>query len=84
MVFCEIVVECVLLCRCVGFGVGIGIQVQWILPRGGSDVVRCVAGMFFLKVCLQDVDDFGWVGGYDIGGWVSDGFELGLAFGVGL
>ncbi len=51
---------------------------------GGRDVVRCVAGVFFLEVCLHDVDDFGWVGGYAIGGWVSDGFELGLVFGVGL
>ena len=50
----------------------------------GWNVVRCIAGVFFLKVSLKDVDDLGWVGGYAIGGWVSDGFEFGLVFGVGL
>ena len=50
----------------------------------GGDVVRCVAGVFFLKVSLQDVDDLGWVAGYAIGDWVFDGFEFGLVFGVGL
>ncbi len=50
----------------------------------GRDVVRCVAGVFFLEVSLKDVDDLGWVGGYVIGGWVYDGFKLGLIFGGGL
>ena len=48
----EIVVKCVLLCGCVGFRVGIGIRVKWVFPCGGRDVVRCVAGVFFLDVSL--------------------------------
>ena len=50
--FREIVVKGVLLCGCVGFRVGIGVRVKWVLPRGGRDVVRCVAGVFFLEVSL--------------------------------
>ncbi len=72
------------MCGCVGLGVGIWAQVKWVLPRAGRDVVRCVTGVFFLEVCLQNVDDVGWVGGYAIGGWVFDRFKLGLVFGVGL
>ncbi len=52
MVFSEILCKCVLLCGCVGFRVGIGIRVKYVLPRGGRDVVRCVAGVFFLEVSL--------------------------------
>ena len=68
MVLREIVVKGVLLCECVGCGVGIGVRVEWVLPRRGRDVVRCVAGVFFLEVGLYDVDDLGWVGDYTIGG----------------
>ena len=50
--FPEIVVKGVLLCGCVAFGVGIGVRVKWVLPRGEKDVVRCVAGGFFLEVSL--------------------------------
>jgi hypothetical protein len=32
----EIVVNGVLLCGCVGFGVGIGVRVERVLPRGGG------------------------------------------------
>ena len=68
MVFREIVVKCVLLCGCVGFRVGIWVRVKWVLPPGGG--VRCVAGVFFLEVCLQDVDDF-WLGGRLCYWWIS-------------
>jgi hypothetical protein len=46
----EIVVKGVLLCRRVGFWVGIGVRVERVLPRIVWDVVRCVAGVFFLEV----------------------------------
>ena len=54
MVFREIVVKGVLLCGCVVFGVGIGVRVKRVLPRGGGgrDVVQCVAGVIFLEVSL--------------------------------
>ncbi len=52
MVFREVVVKCVLPRGCVGFRVGVGVRVKWILPRRGRDVVRCVAGVFFLEVSL--------------------------------
>ncbi len=48
----EIVVKGVLLCGCVGFKVVIGVRVESVLPRKGWDVVRCVAGVFFLEVGL--------------------------------
>ena len=52
MVFREVVVKGVLLCGCVGFIVSVGVRVKWVLPRRGRDVVRCVAGVLFLKVSL--------------------------------
>ena len=59
MLLCEVVVQCVLLCGFVGFGVGVGVRVKRILPWRGWDVVRGVAGVFFLKVSLKYVDEFG-------------------------
>ena len=50
--------------ECVGFGVGVGVRVKWVLPWRRWDVVRCVAGVFFLKVSLKHVDDFMWVCGH--------------------
>ena len=42
VVLSEIVVKGVLLCGCVGFGVGIGIRVERVLPRGvGCGPVCC-------------------------------------------
>ena len=73
-----------LLCGYVGVGVGVGVWIVWALPWREWNEVWCVAGGFFLKVSLLDVDYLGWVGGDAIGGWVSDGFEFGLVFGVGL
>ncbi len=52
VVFCEIVVKCVVLCGCVGFGDGIGVRVKRVLPLGGRDVVRSVAGVFVLEMSL--------------------------------
>ena len=48
----EVVVYCVLGCECVGFGFGVRVRVKKILPWRGLDVVRGVAGVLFLKVCL--------------------------------
>ena len=50
--FREIVIKCVLLCGCVGLGIGIGVRVEWVLPRRVRDVVRRAAGVFFLEVSL--------------------------------
>ena len=50
----------------------------------GRDVVRCVAGVFFLEVSLSDVDYLGWMGGYAVSDWVSNGFKFRLIFGAGL
>jgi len=83
VVFRKIVVKGMLLCGA-GYGVGIGIRVKWGLPRRGRDAVRCVAGVLFLEVSLYDVHNLRRVGGYVVGGWVSDDFEFGLVFGVGL
>jgi hypothetical protein len=33
--FCEVVVQCVLLCGCVEFGVVVGVRVECVLPWGG-------------------------------------------------
>ena len=52
MAFREIVAKGVLLCGCVVFGVGIGVRVKGVLPRGERDGVRCVARVFFLEVSL--------------------------------
>ncbi len=43
-----------LLRGCVGFGVGVGVWVKWVLPWRGWDLVRCSAGVFFLKVSDGD------------------------------
>ena len=52
VVFREIVVKGVLLCGCAGLRVGVGVRFKWVLPRGERDVVRGVAGIFFLEVSL--------------------------------
>ena len=39
-------------CECAGFGVGVGVRVEGILPWRERYVVRGVAGVFFLKVGL--------------------------------
>jgi len=71
-------------CGCIGFGVGVWVRVERILPWRRWDVVRDVAGVFFFKVCLEYVDDSRWVCCYFIGGWVSYGVKFGLVFGVRL
>jgi len=47
-------------------------------------VVRGIARVLFLKVCLQDVDDLSRVCGKFLGGRVSDRIEVRFVFGVGL
>jgi hypothetical protein len=48
----EVVVYCVLGSGCVGFGIGVCVGVEGILPWREWDVVRGVARLFFIKVCL--------------------------------
>jgi len=62
MVFCEVVVKCVLLCGCVGVGVGVGIRVKWVLPLGGgmwSGVLRECS--FSKRVCRMSMTWGGYV-----------------------
>jgi hypothetical protein len=47
-------------------------------------VVRVVAGVFFLKMRLQYVDDSKWVRCDFVGGWFSYGIKFGLVFGLRL
>ena len=84
VVLCEVVVQWVLGGGCIGFRVGEWVQEEGISPRKMRDVVQGVAGVFFLKVCLQYVDDLRWVCCNFIGGWVSYGVKFGLVFGVRL
>ncbi len=39
-------------CVCVGFGVGVHVEVEGVLPWREWDVVRGVAKVLFLRVCL--------------------------------
>ena len=69
---------------CVGFWVGVWIRIEWALPWGGWNLVRGIAGVFSLKMSLQNVYDL-WRRCEDvIIGWISNGFKLGLVFCVGL
>ena len=47
-------------------------------------MIRGTARVFFLKVCLQNVDDLAGVCDDFVGGRISDGVKVGLVFGVGL
>ena len=47
-------------------------------------MVRGVAGVFFLKVCLNYIDDSRWMCCDFVGGWVAYGVKFELVFGVRL
>ena len=67
---------------CVGFGVGVWVRVKRIVPWSeGVDVFWGVAGVFFLEVCLEYVDDSSWVCCDVVSVWVTYGFKFGLVFG---
>ncbi len=72
VVLCDEVVECVLDYGYCGFGSGVCVRVEEVLPRRWWDMVRCDAGKFFCKVLLYYVYDLSWLGDYLVGFWVSD------------
>jgi hypothetical protein len=84
IICCEVVVQCVLGCGCVGFGVGVWVRVEGVLPWGRRDVVRGVARVFFLKVSLSYVNESRWVCCDFVGVWVPYGLKFGLIFVAGL
>ncbi len=66
------------------FGVGVGVWVKVVLPEREWDEVWCVAGVFFLKVFMEDVEDFVGLRGYFFAIRVLDGGEVGLIHSVEL